>query len=127
MLVYHAVGRTVVSADAEVAGRRIKGALCSSMLRELYRNLDMRHGCNSSPSPRHPATHVPAPPPGSEPLLLRADALDSREVFCVVNAMRMVRPGGTFRLLLAFTPQARTEYLEVLTVRCVRLCAWMGE
>lgn len=54
---------------------------------------------------------------GSEPLLLRADALDSREVFCVVNAMRMVRPGGTFRLLLAFTPQARTEYLEVLTVR----------
>jgi hypothetical protein len=29
----------------------------------------------------------------------------STQVFSVVNALRSVAPGGTFRLLLAFTPQ----------------------
>lgn len=51
---------------------------------------------------------------------LSAAALDSREAFANVNALRAVAPGGTFRMLLAFKPQARTQYLEVLTVRSGR-------
>lgn len=55
-------------------------------------------------------------PQGCDPAPLSSEPLDTREVFAVVNAWRCVRPGGTFRALLAFTPSQRTEYLQVSCV-----------
>ncbi|GIL67303.1 hypothetical protein Vafri_20688, partial [Volvox africanus] len=57
---------------------------------------------------------------GAEVMTLTAEALDSKEVFSCVNALRPVRPGAIFRMLVAFTPQARTQYLENLVVRSAR-------
>ncbi|GIL93003.1 hypothetical protein Vretifemale_20446 [Volvox reticuliferus] len=57
---------------------------------------------------------------GTEVMTLTAEALDSREVFSRVNALRPVRPGAIFRMLVAFTPHARTQYLETLVVRSAR-------
>lgn len=39
------------------------------------------------------------------------------KVFGLVNALRPVRPGASFRVMVSFTPQARTEYLEVLVLK----------
>jgi len=56
---------------------------------------------------------------GTEPAELRSLPLDHREMFAVVNAWRTLKPGGRFRSLLAFTPQHRASYLQMLTIRCV--------
>lgn len=74
--------------------------------------------------PPAPAPYTPRPytrtlrPAGRQTAQLVAEELDSRQVFGCVNAMRPLAPGGTFRLLVGFTPQARTQSLEMLTVRC---------
>ncbi|EFJ53186.1 hypothetical protein VOLCADRAFT_86216 [Volvox carteri f. nagariensis] len=57
---------------------------------------------------------------GPAPMTLSAEPLDVREVFSCVNALRPVPPGTTFRMLVSFTPQARTQYLETLLVRSAR-------
>ncbi|GLI70333.1 hypothetical protein VaNZ11_015289 [Volvox africanus] len=57
---------------------------------------------------------------GAEVMTLTAEALDSRGVFSNVNALRPVRPGAVFRMLVSFTPHARTQYLETLVVRSAR-------
>ncbi|KAF5843497.1 hypothetical protein DUNSADRAFT_14413 [Dunaliella salina] len=53
---------------------------------------------------------------GTEPAPLKALPLDHRELFAVVNAWRLLKSGGRFRSLLAFTPQHRASYLEMLTI-----------
>ena len=58
--------------------------------------------------------------PGSGTAPLRVDLLDTAEVFNVVNTMRPLPPGKTFRALLSFQPQQRTRYLETLTLQGTR-------
>lgn len=38
------------------------------------------------------------------------------QVYLVVATWRMLQPGGRWHTLLAFQPQQRTDYLEVLTI-----------
>lgn len=65
----------------------------------------------------------PTPPPqlsilqGSQPAQLSSQPLDHRELFAVVNAWRQMAPNSRFRSLLAFTPQHRASYLQMLTIR----------
>jgi hypothetical protein len=54
---------------------------------------------------------------GSAPAPLSSEPLDHRQIFAVVNAWRTVQPGGRARVLLAFQPQQRTAYLQMLTIR----------
>jgi hypothetical protein len=63
---------------------------------------------------QHDYTHQ-----GSEPAQLSSQPLDHRELFAVVNAWRLLKPGGRFRSLLAFTPQHRASYLQMFTIRWV--------
>jgi hypothetical protein len=41
------------------------------------------------------------------------------QIYAVVAAWRDLVPGARWRTLLAFQPQQRTEYLEILTIKCV--------
>lgn len=55
---------------------------------------------------------------GTDAAPLTIDPLDPSGTFNVVNALRPVEPhGGTLKLLLAFNPQKRTEFYEVLSIR----------
>ncbi|KAK9824707.1 hypothetical protein WJX72_012557 [[Myrmecia] bisecta] len=54
---------------------------------------------------------------GSQAASVTADSLDPTSIFSTVNAVRAIPPGGAFKLLLDFLPQAKTLYQEMLTLR----------
>ncbi|XP_041954743.1 cilia- and flagella-associated protein 74 isoform X2 [Alosa sapidissima] len=56
-----------------------------------------------------------------ESLDLTSSVLDLSGPFLLLNALRSLRPGDTYTLLLAFTPTEEKKYREVLEVRCSRM------
>ncbi|CAM9153718.1 unnamed protein product, partial [Lampetra planeri] len=56
-----------------------------------------------------------------EYLELRSSLLDFYGPFMLLNALRVLRPGQQFTLVLAFTPALEKKYCEVLEVRCKRM------
>jgi hypothetical protein len=57
---------------------------------------------------------------GDDKLPLTAEPLDPAGPFTIVNALRPLPPGGTLRLLLAFTPTATERAWEILTLRSAK-------
>ncbi|XP_066500097.1 cilia- and flagella-associated protein 74 isoform X2 [Hoplias malabaricus] len=57
----------------------------------------------------------------SESVNLKSSLLDLNGPFCVLNALREVRPGDTHTLLLAFTPALAKKYREILEVSCSKM------
>jgi hypothetical protein len=76
------------------------------------------HVGQSLPDSCHwPTCHVRTA--GPDVASLRAQPLDpTAGAFSIVNALRPLPPGGSARVLLAFTPQHCCEYQETLCLRC---------
>ncbi len=58
-----------------------------------------------------------APLQGRTAVPLSQEPLDNRQVFNVVAAWRTLAANARTRCLLAFQPQERAEYLQILTIK----------